>query len=83
MCDNCNRRGLAALEAIANGEEVPEEPEQETVETIDICLPFPVIITVSESGAVGIITNQQGGNAIRSYLETIGRRPGDCGHDHH
>lgn len=83
MCDNCNQYGLAALEALANGEEIPERQEVEAVEVVNLCLPFPVMITITDNGVVGIITNREGGDAIRNYLQSIGHPPGQCGHDHH
>lgn len=86
MCERCNQQGLVALEAIANGEEIPPPPEDSqiegAVELAPYCLPFPVMITITEGGAVGIITNEAGGEAIRSFLETLGRPVDDCGHDH-
>lgn len=87
MCDYCGsddvKRGMSALEALANGEEIPEpQAEVNEVQVMDICLPFPVMITITESGMTGIITNREGGEAIRDWLTSIGRPPGQCGHDH-
>ncbi|MFF6988381.1 hypothetical protein [Streptomyces sp. NPDC010273] len=86
MCESCNQQALVALEAIANGEEIPPPPaapQTEDVVLAPYCLPFPVMITITENGAVGIITNQQGGDAIRCYLESLGTPEDECGHDHH
>jgi hypothetical protein len=86
MCENCEaaevKHGVSALEALANGEEIPEPEPQEEVQVMDVCLPFPVMITITDNGTTGIITNREGGEAIRAYLMGIGRPPGQCGHDH-
>lgn len=84
MCDNCTKRGLVALEAIANGEEIPEPPDEEAeITQIPVCLPFPVMVAITQNGNVGIITTDDGWSAIQNFLKSIGHHPGECGHDHH
>jgi len=84
MCDNCNKRGLAALEAIANGEDPPQMPEtarpagladlmsvfKEHRPTFE--LPFPVIAFETDNGNVGILTDQDGWTFFKRILESLG-----------
>ncbi|WP_327719904.1 hypothetical protein OG381_34515 [Streptomyces sp. NBC_00490] len=78
MCDDCNRRGLAALEAIANGEDIPEfsdgSPE---VELAKFSLPFPLMVQITDTGMAAIVTSELGWKAIRGFLESIGRAVDD------
>lgn len=83
MCDNCNRRGLAALEAIANGEEIPEPPagplpfelppgaEAAVVHRPTFPLPFPLFAFETDSGNVGVLTNQDGWAFIKAAIERL------------
>lgn len=81
MCENCNagvKSGLAALEAIANGEEVPETDTGQ-VEIVDgkvhrptFDLPFPVIAIETDLGNVGIMTSPEGWDFFKKILEMLG-----------
>lgn len=86
MCSNCNSsvtHGVAALEALANGEEIPPVPEPEVeTETVPVCLPFPVVMTVTDAGFVGIMTSPEGGDVIKAFLKSIGHHPDDCDRHH-
>lgn len=93
MCNNCNQQALAALEAIANGEEIPEAPaaplpfqlpegvelEGALIHRPNFDLPFPVIAFETSNGNVGILTNQDGWKFVKGALVMLG----ECGHDHH
>ncbi|NJP50106.1 hypothetical protein HCJ93_08475 [Streptomyces sp. SBST2-5] len=85
MCDKCEvQHGVAALEALANGEDIPEAPESDVeVQKVPVCLPFPVMITVSDTGFAGIITNDLGASVIQGFLKSIGHHPDDCPRHHH
>lgn len=73
MCDRCTAQGLAALEAIANGEEIPNVPHTPEMETADFSLPFPVYVQVSDEGYAMIATTEAGWTAIQGFLESIGK----------
>lgn len=81
MCDACDARvkhGVSALEALANGEEVPDNVVTQAVRqhrpTFE--LPFPVIAFETESGSVGILTDQEGWTFFKGVLETLGQELG-------
>lgn len=84
MCDQCRtEHGLVALEAIANGEEIPETPENADAEVIrrNVHLPFPVVAQVGDEDFVAIVTNAEGWKAISGFLEALGRPcDPDCDH---
>jgi hypothetical protein len=89
MCDRCTEQGLKALEAIANGEEIPEPPEPTGLVGVAAQaaglkqheprfeLPFPVIAFETDNGNVGILTDQAGWTFFKNVLEKLG------GVDHH
>jgi hypothetical protein len=84
MCDNCTSRGIAALEAIANGEDPPPAPaETDAVTvTIPVHLPFPLVAQLSDEGFAILATTSEGYEAISGYLKSIGRACGPgCAHD--
>lgn len=85
MCDACDGRvkhGLSALEALANGEDVPEAPEINGVADLartltehkpTFALPFPVIAFETDSGNVGILTDEAGWDFFKKALEQLGK----------
>lgn len=84
MCDACDGRvkhGLSALEALANGEDVPETPEITGLADAaamlkqhkpTFALPFPVIAFETDNGNVGILTDSDGWAFFKRVLETLG-----------
>lgn len=84
MCDRCNKQGLVALEAIANGEEIPELPQdaEEDIVRMNVHMPFPLIAQISDDDVVAIATNRDGWRAITGFLEALGRPCGpECHHE--
>lgn len=72
MCSNCKAqvdRGVQALEAIANGEEVPALPEP--IGLPEGAMPIPMI--VAEMGdRIGIVTTREGWGAIKAMMAILG-----------
>ena len=75
MCDRCTAQGVAALEAIANGEDPPEFPQLNvpTLPELQGYLPFPVMAFVTDNGNVGILTNSEGWKTIQGFLQGMTR----------
>ncbi|MDQ0753027.1 hypothetical protein QF034_007258 [Streptomyces africanus] len=71
MCSNCKAQvdhGVAALEALANGEAIPET---ENAALPDGAQPIPMVVA-DFGDKVGIVTSKEGWIALKVLMSMIG-----------